>query len=285
MVVLHHSTIQLLRFPFSFFLLPVYLFALSQVIDVQPITAGLVFFVLHLLVYPSSNGYNSYIDRDKSAIGGLKNPLQPTKQLYYVTILMDVLAIIISCFISLLFAAGIAVYIMASRLYSGPPVRLKRFPLTGFFVVFICQGALIYFLTYNALSTSYNLPLLPMVISSCLIGALYPLTQVYQHKEDSDNGITTLSILLGKRGTFVFSLLLFFTATLLLWVYFKQAMQLNHFYLFLLITVPVVLFFLTWMISVWKDEEKADFKHSLWMNMIATACTGIYFLTLSILKH
>ena len=283
--MLHPSTIQLLRFHFSFFLLPVYLFGLSQALRVQFVPAVVVFIVLHLLVYPASNGYNSYIDRDKSPIGGLKNPLQPTKQLFYVTILMDVLAIIISCFISLLFAAGIALYIIASRLYSGPPIRLKRFPLTGFLVVFICQGALIYFLTYNALSPTYDAPLLPMIISSCLIGALYPLTQVYQHKEDSENGITTLSILLGKRGTFIFSLCLFLAASLLLCIYFKQSMQLNHFYLFLLITLPVVLFFLTWMARVWKDEKKADFKHSLWMNIIATVCTATYFLTLSILNR
>ena len=76
--MLQKSTIQLLRFPFSFFLLPVYLFALSQVPSPHWGHALLIFFILHLLVYPASNGYNSYMDRDESSIGGIKQPLQPT---------------------------------------------------------------------------------------------------------------------------------------------------------------------------------------------------------------
>src|SRR2546423_4374801 len=103
--VLYRSTIQLLRFHFSFFLLPVYLFALSQVSKINWTDAIIIFIVLHLLVYPSSNGYNSYMDRDETSIGGLKNPLQPTRQLFYVTIIMDMIALLISIFVGFYFAA------------------------------------------------------------------------------------------------------------------------------------------------------------------------------------
>ena len=65
-------------FHFSFFLMPVYWFALSQVKYINWAEAGLIFVILHLLVYPASNGYNSYMDRDTSPVGGIKNPLQPT---------------------------------------------------------------------------------------------------------------------------------------------------------------------------------------------------------------
>ena len=58
------STLQLLRLKFSFFLMPVYWFAVSQIIHVRFIHTLLIFFILHVLVYPSSNGYNSYMDRD-----------------------------------------------------------------------------------------------------------------------------------------------------------------------------------------------------------------------------
>src|SRR5215510_6073806 len=116
--MLRRSTIQLLRFHFSLFLLPVYLFALSLLPAIDWKDAVIIFFVLHLLVYPSSNGYNSYMDRDQTPIGGLRDPLQPTRQLFYVTIIMDVVAIAISFFISIYFAAGILLYILASRAYS-----------------------------------------------------------------------------------------------------------------------------------------------------------------------
>ncbi|HMP29967.1 MAG TPA: prenyltransferase, partial [Saprospiraceae bacterium] len=58
-----------LRFPFSVLLLPVFLLAVSQIKNLDALNFGIVFFVLHLLVYPSSNGFNSLMDRDTGSIG------------------------------------------------------------------------------------------------------------------------------------------------------------------------------------------------------------------------
>src|SRR5436190_13156439 len=122
--MIFRSTIQLLRIHFSFFLMPVYWFALSQTVNINAMHATLIFIILHLLVYPASNGYNSYMDRDTGSIGGIKNPLQPTRQLFYVTVIMDGLAIALSFFITPLFALGILLYILASRAYSYRKIRL-----------------------------------------------------------------------------------------------------------------------------------------------------------------
>ena len=110
LTMLQRSTIQLLRFHFSLFLLPVYLFALSQTNEISWIKAALVFVVLHLLVYPSSNGYNSYMDRDETPIGGLASPLPPTKQLFRVTVAMDVLAVLLSFLVSVFFSQSNVFY-------------------------------------------------------------------------------------------------------------------------------------------------------------------------------
>ena len=80
--MLSASTIKLLRLPFSIFLSPLYFFALSQVPDIHWSKAIIVFFILHFLVYPASNGYNSYMDRDTESIGGLEKPPPPSRQLY-----------------------------------------------------------------------------------------------------------------------------------------------------------------------------------------------------------
>jgi 1,4-dihydroxy-2-naphthoate polyprenyltransferase len=284
--VLHRSTIQLLRFHFSFFLLPVFLFAVSQVPEVDLSRALLVFFILHLLVYPSSNGYNSYMDKDETPIGGLSKPLQPTRQLFLATIVMDGVALLISVFISPFFALGILLYILASRAYSYRGIRLKKYPVAGFLTVFICQGALIFFASYHAVSSpqTFEVPVLPCFISSLLIGALYPLTQIYQHEEDKRDGVVTLSYLLGKKGSFAFSALLFVTATFLLYLRFQQNGGITFFYIYLLVTFPVVSFFLYWMWQVWKDRSKANFRNSLLMNVIATVCTTSFFLILIISK-
>src|SRR3954470_5361119 len=185
-IVLERSTIQLLRFHFSLFLFPVFLFALSQVPTVDWLDAILAFIILHLLVYPSSNGYNSYMDRDSSPIGGLSNPLQPTKQLFYLTIILDAIALGLSFFISRYFALGVLIYILASRAYSYRGIRLKKYAVIGYLVVLVCQGALVFFLSYHACSSvkELNVPIPALLSASFLIGGSYPLTQIYQHKED-----------------------------------------------------------------------------------------------------
>jgi 1,4-dihydroxy-2-naphthoate octaprenyltransferase len=227
------------------------------------------------------------MDRDETPIGGLSAPLQPTRQLYYFSITMDIVAVILSLLINRTFALGILLYILASRAYSYRGVRLKKYPVTGFLTVFIFQGAVIFFITYYTvqLQTSLNIPLLPCVISSLLIGALYPLTQIYQHEEDKKDGVITISYLLGKRGTFIFSMILFLGATFLMYLRFYQQGRVNYFYLFLLIMLPVVLFFLFWMNRVWHNEGAADFKRSLTMNVLSTLCTTIFFITLIIINH
>ena len=285
--MLQRSTIQLLRFHFSFFLLPVFLFAVSQVPVVDWYNATLAFLILHLLVYPSSNGYNSYMDRDETPIGGLSSPLKPTKQLFYATVLMDTVALLLSLFISPFFTAGILVYILASRAYSYRGIRLKKYPVIGFLTVFIFQGGLVFFITYHAVypATTFHVPFLPVLLSSLLIGALYPLTQIYQHKEDLEDGVKTISYALGKKGTFVFSMSFFLVATFLMYLLLSRQNSHNHFFLFLLVLLPVVLFFLYWMSKVWKDETAADFTNSLRMNVLSTLCTTVYFITLIILNH
>src|SRR5438874_5203370 len=131
MHVFKKSTIQLLRFHFSLFLLPVYLFAISQIPNVNWRNAFLVFVIFHFLLYPSSNGYNSYMDKDESPIGGLANPLLPTKELFIVTIVMDVLSVLFSFLIDPVLALGVLLYIMASRAYSYRGIRLKKYPIAG----------------------------------------------------------------------------------------------------------------------------------------------------------
>ncbi len=57
--------------------MPVYWFALSQVNKINWYDAILIFIILHVFVYPASNGYNSFMDRDTGSIGGIKHPLNP----------------------------------------------------------------------------------------------------------------------------------------------------------------------------------------------------------------
>lgn len=227
------------------------------------------------------------MDRDESSVGGIKNPMMPTQQLYYVTLVMDSVALLLASFITPIFLLGILLYILASRAYSSRNIRLKKYPITGFFTVFVFQGALVFFICYQALQPGNSLQVtwLPCLISSLLIGALYPLTQIYQHKEDKADGVITISYLLGKKGSFIFSAFFFLAATLLMYILLKEQNNLTFFYYFLILLFPVVLFFLYWMSKVWRNEAAADYKNSLVMNVLATFFTTSYFLLLTIHNH
>src|SRR5512141_1937229 len=121
------STIKHLRFPFSFFLMPVFLFTLSQADDIRWIQTIGAFLILHLLIFPSSNGYNSYQDRDETSIGGLKHPPKVTQNLFYATLLMDITGVLCGLLISLTFSLLLLIAVLISRAYSYRKLRLKKY--------------------------------------------------------------------------------------------------------------------------------------------------------------
>src|SRR5690606_6142552 len=130
-----------LRIPFSFFLLPVFVFALSQAQEINPLKAVLVFIIWHLFIYPASNGYNSYFDKDEGSIALLEKPPAVDKSLYRWSLLIEGMGVFLSFFVSINFTAAVLLYGLLSKLYSHPSVRLKKYPVSSFLVVFIFQGA------------------------------------------------------------------------------------------------------------------------------------------------
>jgi 1,4-dihydroxy-2-naphthoate polyprenyltransferase len=284
--MLKKSTLQLLRFHFSIFLMPVYWFALSQVVNKNWPHAILIFFILHALVYPASNGYNSYMDRDEGSIGGLKNPSQPTKQLFFVTIVMDIIALSLNCFISIYFVAGILVYILASRAYSYRGIRLKKFPIIGYLIVVIFQGAVTFFLVYHGsdLNKTLDVPVAAMVASSLLIGGFYPLTQIYQHDADLKDGVKTISCLLGYKGTFIFCAVVYSFAFATLAYYFFSSLEIKEFFVLATCMLPILVYFFVWAAKVWKDRQQADFTHTMQMNVLASVCTNIGFIIVLLMQ-
>ena len=286
-MILKRSTIQLLRLPFSFFLMPIFWFALSCVQGIDMPKAILIFCIIHFLVYPSSNGYNSYMDRDTESIGGIKKPMEPEKELFYVTVFMDILAVCLSLLISIPFVVLLICYIVCSRLYSYRGIRLKKYPITGYLTVILNQGGLMFLMVYHgsAAMPGNDLPWLGMIASSFLIGGFYPITQVYQHEADTKDGVRTISILLGKKGTFVFCVIMYMIAFFFLFYYYLQQNQLLSFVILQIFFLPVLVYFISWLIKVWKNEALADFRHTMQMNWLASACTNLGFITLLILHQ
>ncbi len=261
--------------------MPVYLFALASINNIHFANAIISFIALHLFIYPASNGYNSYMDKETESIGWLKNPPLPTKNLFYISFFFDVVGLLLCSLVGFGFAALIMLYVLASRAYSFKGIRLKKYPFISWITVSFFQGSYLFAVLFFNLGTNINLEVFPSVlffVPSLLIGATYPLSQVYQHQQDKANGDITLSILLGYKGTFVFSATLFVIATIL---FFIQTELLTptflHFYWFQGFLFPVVAFFLWWAFQVFKDNKQANFQNTMRMNMLSSFMLTSYF--------
>jgi len=285
-----NNTIKLLRIPFSLFLMPVFLLALSQQQSIQPVNAIVSFLIIHLLVYPASNGYNSYIDKDTGSIGGIEHPPQPTRMLFYATVAMDILALCLAAYsISLHFAICLFIYILASKAYSSRWIRLKKYPLAGFLTVVVFQGGFTYYMSVagiagQAMSLDQSALYLLLACSFQLAGA-YPLTQVYQHEQDRQDGVTTISYRLGYRGTFFFAIGMFAICNVFYFLYFDTREDMLSFYLLQCFFLPVMAYFVYWFLKVWRDQAHASFRYAMGMNLVAAICMNACFSVLLIIHH
>ena len=285
------STVKHLRLAFSFFLMPVFLFALSQSDIINWRTTFIAFVILHLFIFPSSNGYNSYEDRDETSIGGLKNPPKVTENLYKATLFLDIIGVLGGLFVSVYFSLFVLIFVIVSRAYSYRKIRLKKYAVIGFITVFIFQGAFVYLMTSAAISTftikDFLTPanIICMSVASLFIGSIYPLTQIYQHEADKKDGVISISYKLGYIGTFIFSSILFSIAIFFLFYYFNLKHQQVAMVLFLLIMLPVVIKLGIWFNKVRIDTMNANFENTMAMNLLTSSCMNLYFLLLILNNH
>ncbi len=286
-LLIERNTVKLLRFPFSLLLMPVFILALSQAENSILANAVISFLIIHVLVYPASNGYNSYVDKDESPVGGLEKPPQPTKQLFWITLIMDIAAVLFSAiFINKLFSACILLYMLASRAYSSPKIRLKKYPILGFLTVFIFQGAFTYLMcTVGITGAAFNFTdagIYILAASSFQIAGAYPLTQIYQHEQDLKDGVKTLSYQLGYIGTFIFSIAMFIICNIFYYLYFNSINQLNSFMLIQLFFIPIIIYFSYWFYKVIQNTSEANFRNTMRMNYISAICMNSCFILLLI---
>ncbi len=289
--LLDKDTLLHLRIPFSFYLLPIFFFALSQSNIVYLRNSIILFIVLHLFIYPGSNIYNSYMDKDEGSIGGLENPPPVTKKLFYASILFDTIGLFLSFLISWKFMLIILVYIGISKAYSWHKIRLKKYGIGSWLVVLFFQGGYTFMLVHMCITNNFTQQwftpqhLMAFAIASLLIGGFYPLTQIYQHQEDSKRGDNTISSRLGYSGTFIFSGLFFGIASFVLYSYMDRYYSSVQFYIFLISLLPVVGYFLYWFYKVSKDYKQANYTNAMRINKISACCMIFCFALLFYLNN
>jgi 1,4-dihydroxy-2-naphthoate octaprenyltransferase len=281
-VILH------LRLPFFFFLSPIYLFAMVA-IHAEALRAVAVFFIFHFLLYPASNGFNSYYDKDEGPIGGLASPPPVTKALLATALVLDALALAGAFLLGPVAGFAVLAYGSFSKLYSWDKTRLKARPWVSWLMVGVGQGSLS-FLAIAAASGRAGLSglgdavLLCALLQGFFLMGVFPLTQVYQHEEDARRGDLTISRVLGIRGTFVLAgVFLGLAATgLTLWiaVFASPLWSLA----FLASQLPALVYFLFWARRCFKDPASANFRSTMVMNVLASGCLNAFLLVLIILR-
>lgn len=281
------SVLLHLRIPFSYNLLPIFLFALAiNPDDISLSSSVLLFVALHLFIYPASNGYNSYFDKDEESIGGLENPPEVSKNLYYTALCFDLIGILICLSLSVEVAAMAIIYGLVSKAYSHPLIRLKRLPLTGWMTVALFQGYFIFCMSYLAV---HELELsglmdpfvqIPAFLATLMLFGSYPMTQVYQHGEDGRRGDETISRKLGILGTFHFTALAFTVATAGYLYFFMNYLDRWAAMGYLIFLGPVLIFFTSWYLQVRKDPARADFNRTMMLNRISSTSLNLFFLIL-----
>ncbi len=269
------NALLLMRIPFSIYLMPIFWLAASQNILFGWERGVLTFLILHLLVYPGSNGYNSYHDRDTAPVGGLASPPAVNQQLWYLIILTDVLALGLSYLLGWLFLSWVLAYILASKAYSWPSIRLKGDPYLGTAIVVLMQGAGTYYMVLAGLgvcSCEYgNLYHIGYAVGASLtLLGNYPLTQVYQHESDAEHGDQTLSRLLGVIGTFWWALAFTIVGggliALLLYLDFGWKGPV----LLMALQLPANLHQQRWFAAVRKDLKAANHQNAMRLNQLAS---------------
>jgi len=285
------DTVLHLRIPFSLFLFPIFCFALSQAIVVHWTNTIIIFISLHFFIYPGSNAYNSYMDKDEGSIGGLKTPPPVTVKLFYASIIMDILGLVLCLLVGAWLLLFMLMYVAISRAYSWRGIRLKKYPILGWLVVVVFQGGFTFMMVNMCCGNNFNVSwfdnknVLAMLIATLLIGGFYPLTQIYQHDEDSRRGDYTISYKLGVTCTFLFSAFLFLLATGFSLFYFVSFYNVSHFFVFSISLLPVTMYFLYWLIITLRNRSYADFVHSSRMTIVSSLCMIICFVVIFFLNH
>lgn len=248
------------------------------------------FVLLHLFLYPASNAYNSYFDRDTTPIGGLAKPPEvPQQELWYLIIAFDLAGLFLATTLGHWVTLGVLGYVLASKAYSWPVIRLKAHPYGSLVVVAFFQGAWTFWTVLAGLGASYQDLFTPenklwgAIAAGFLLGS-YPLTQIYQHREDSERGDRTFSLVLGVRNTFLWSATIMGAAGASLgyiWISQGEWLSLG---IFSIGMAPVTWVLFQWANKAWQDESVVTHQKAMQMNMVSSLCFSGVFIVLWVLK-
>jgi 4-hydroxybenzoate polyprenyltransferase len=163
----------------------------------------LVLFIFHIFFYGGATALNSYYDRDEGPVGGLWDPPPVTDALLFFSVGLLIVGLAVMFVVSRsLFVLAVIMGAVGTS-YSHPAVRLKARPWASLLAVSVFQGmggtaAGWLFAQEDWTTVLSPVALLGLLSASLIITGFYPLTQVYQRKEDRKQGVISFAVYAGR---------------------------------------------------------------------------------------
>jgi len=166
----------------------------------------LQFVNVHLLLFGGATAYNSYWDKDKGPIGGLKHPPEMSSWMWFASLFLQVAGLFVAIFAGWMFVIIYLVSMLFFWLYSTPHARWKGTPVKSLTAIGISTGTNSVLLGYLAASQAgISLQVLSAGVGCAfIILSLYPVSQIYQLNEDRERGDQTFAVQYGRTGVLRF---------------------------------------------------------------------------------
>lgn len=161
---------------------------------------------VHLLLFGGATAYNSYWDKDTGPVGGLKHPPRMEVWMWSASLLIQVIGLILTLSIGVLYAFIYALSMLLFWLYSTPLARWKARPVKSLFAIGISTGTnsmLMGYLAAGNASLAENVILGAIGVALIML-SLYPVSQIYQTDEDRKRGDRTFALQYGTEGVIRF---------------------------------------------------------------------------------
>ncbi|MGM0545228.1 MAG: UbiA family prenyltransferase [Bacteroidota bacterium] len=164
------------------------------------------FLNVHLLLYGGATAFNSYWDKDEGPIGGLKNPPKMSDWMWVASLLLQSIGLLLAMGQGGSFTVIYGISMIFFWLYSTPLARWKSHPIKSLVAIGVSTGLNSVLLGYLAAGNSF----LPLWIFVAAVGAmfmllaLYPISQIYQIREDRRRGDQTFAVRYGRKGVIRF---------------------------------------------------------------------------------
>jgi 1,4-dihydroxy-2-naphthoate octaprenyltransferase len=270
------STLIHFKLLHSFFLLPVYFFALSISPNFTEKRLLWSFVIIHSLLYPASNGYSGVWDNSKNDVASSKSALR------YLSLVLIVIGVAIGYFkVSPLFTALLIVYFAGSMAYHHPSVHIRNHKIADWLIGGFFHGTLVFWMCYIGIN-GFGLVtilndriLIPGILSGFLLVSMLPLNKKYKQEE---NKHTIPGNQHDNKSALIYAIILFISVSICFVFYFQNYFSLETGLRFLLYISPIVLYILVWFLLSIKNPKVINHRYSLWLKILAATFLNIFFI-------